>query len=438
MMQGLTAMKPRQVLLSSSSAKIPSNGKPLSLSSEQRPLLLQAICRFLESSGFSKTLKKFLSEASLEKDSWKDCLLSLEDACCMYLDARSQNDADANISSDKISEKTEGDDTNMKSKDKKKKKTEKDSSTQNVEVHSVEPEVASEDIIPEEKSSKKSKDKKKKKVSEPAPESLNGNVQTLCAEKGSEKSIDPEESLKSKRKKSKGSKIDDLEKNGLGANEGLISANLENAVEDKNKKSIIMKSEEGTEQDKKSSKKRKKSSSEDNKSNGLRETSEDSKRRKVVGSDDEGTDEQVAKTTKVAAALDGQLENGQVDSQTPSLTAGKHSKMISGDTGDDKSASKKGSEKKQNGSTEPRAQIAFQRVKAEEVEFVDERLQDNSYWAKEGAETGYGAKAQEVLGQVRGRDFRHEKTKKKRGSYRGGLIDLHSHSVKFNYSDDDE
>lgn len=106
-----------------------------------------------------------------------------------------------------------------------------------------------------------------------------------------------------------------------------------------------------------------------------------------------------------------------------------------------------------------------------------------------GAETGYGAKAQEILGQVKGRyffsfhfycrllantstelcvakantelcggnfdkffgfrkrvliqiylcirDFRHEKTKKKRGSYRGGVIDLQSHSVKFNYSDDD-
>ena len=26
--------------------------------------------------------------------------------------------------------------------------------------------------------------------------------------------------------------------------------------------------------------------------------------------------------------------------------------------------------------------------------------------------------------RVRGKDFRHEKTKKKRGSYRGGLIDM--------------
>lgn len=85
----------------------------------------------------------------------------------------------------------------------------------------------------------------------------------------------------------------------------------------------------------------------------------------------------------------------------------------------------------------PTASKAFQRVKVQEVEFADPRLQNNSYWAKDGAEMGYGAKAQEVLGQVRGKDFRHEKTKKKRGSYKGGLIDLQAHSIKFSYSDED-
>eukprot|EP00252_Welwitschia_mirabilis_P024911 TRINITY_DN7600_c0_g1_i4.p1 TRINITY_DN7600_c0_g1~~TRINITY_DN7600_c0_g1_i4.p1 ORF type:complete len:471 (+),score=146.09 TRINITY_DN7600_c0_g1_i4:204-1616(+) len=86
---------------------------------------------------------------------------------------------------------------------------------------------------------------------------------------------------------------------------------------------------------------------------------------------------------------------------------------------------------------EPSTAKAFQRVKLDEVQFSDPRLQDNSYWAKDGAEIGYGAKAQEVLGQVRGKDFRHEKTKKKRGSYKGGMIDLESRSIKFNYSDED-
>ncbi|XP_078177637.1 nucleolar/coiled-body phosphoprotein isoform X2 [Carex rostrata] len=88
-------------------------------------------------------------------------------------------------------------------------------------------------------------------------------------------------------------------------------------------------------------------------------------------------------------------------------------------------------------SAEPNSAKAFKRVKVEEVKFVDERLQDNSYWAKDGADSGYGAKAQQILEQVRGRDFRHEKTKKKRGTYRGGQIDLQSHSIKFNYSDEE-
>ncbi|KAK1282511.1 hypothetical protein QJS10_CPB22g00161 [Acorus calamus] len=88
-------------------------------------------------------------------------------------------------------------------------------------------------------------------------------------------------------------------------------------------------------------------------------------------------------------------------------------------------------------SAEPKTVNPFQRVKVDEVKFSDERLQNNSYWAKGGADGGYGAKAQEILGQVKGRDFRHEKTKKKRGTYRGGIIDLQSHSIKFNYSDDD-
>ena len=49
---------------------------------------------------------------------------------------------------------------------------------------------------------------------------------------------------------------------------------------------------------------------------------------------------------------------------------------------------------------------------------------------------GYGAKASEKLMTVRGKDFRHEKTKKKRGNYRGGTISLASHSIKYDYGSD--
>jgi len=50
---------------------------------------------------------------------------------------------------------------------------------------------------------------------------------------------------------------------------------------------------------------------------------------------------------------------------------------------------------------------------------------------------GWGFKAQQVLGAVRGKDFRHEKTKKKRGSYRGGLIDPNA-TFSFKFESDDE
>lgn len=86
---------------------------------------------------------------------------------------------------------------------------------------------------------------------------------------------------------------------------------------------------------------------------------------------------------------------------------------------------------------QPSGALAFRRVNINQVQYSDSRLKDNSYWAKGGADQGYGAKAQEQLGVVRGRDFRHEKTKKKRGSYRGGLIDVQSHSIKFDHSDED-
>jgi hypothetical protein len=79
---------------------------------------------------------------------------------------------------------------------------------------------------------------------------------------------------------------------------------------------------------------------------------------------------------------------------------------------------------------------AFQRVSAEEW-LGKKGSWSNDYVATFGAD-GWGFKAQQVLGQVRGKDFRHEKTKKKRGSYKGGAIDPDARfSYKFE-SDDGE
>lgn len=47
---------------------------------------------------------------------------------------------------------------------------------------------------------------------------------------------------------------------------------------------------------------------------------------------------------------------------------------------------------------------------------------------------GYGARASDVLIKVRGKDFRREKTKKKRGNYMGGRISMEVKSVRFDDS----
>ncbi len=62
---------------------------------------------------------------------------------------------------------------------------------------------------------------------------------------------------------------------------------------------------------------------------------------------------------------------------------------------------------------------------------VDPRLEDNSFEAKGGSRGSWGEKANRDLKFTKGRSFRHEKTKKKRGSYKGGAIDTQVYSIKF-------
>ena len=78
----------------------------------------------------------------------------------------------------------------------------------------------------------------------------------------------------------------------------------------------------------------------------------------------------------------------------------------------------------------------FRRVVAEEIE-VPHVLQDNSFDAKINAEGDWGEKANNDLRFTRGKSFRHEKTKKKRGSYKGGAINTSVSSIKFDDSDDE-
>lgn len=50
---------------------------------------------------------------------------------------------------------------------------------------------------------------------------------------------------------------------------------------------------------------------------------------------------------------------------------------------------------------------------------------------QKGAKGCWGEKAAQDLKFTRGKSFRHEKTKKKRGSYRGGQINVGVNSIKF-------
>jgi len=75
----------------------------------------------------------------------------------------------------------------------------------------------------------------------------------------------------------------------------------------------------------------------------------------------------------------------------------------------------------------------FQRIKAEEITFADNRLKDNTFAARGAGSNDYGERASRDLIVTRGDGFRKEKNKKKRGSYRGGEITMQSHSIKFDY-----
>lgn len=77
----------------------------------------------------------------------------------------------------------------------------------------------------------------------------------------------------------------------------------------------------------------------------------------------------------------------------------------------------------------------FQRVKSDQATYLDDRLRDMSYAAKvrdvlmQSGAGDYGARANADLIVTQGKAFTKEKNKKKRGSYRGGIIDQGSQYV---------
>ncbi|KAK6152217.1 hypothetical protein DH2020_014852 [Rehmannia glutinosa] len=439
----LIAFKPRQVLLleqqqqrnpavSTRMAKTrPEN--PAQLSTEDESILTFSVALWLENKGFSKVLKRFVSAAQIQDDNWKARALNLNEIFSKYQEICSililmllsssllcSNSAREQVKFQKQQErkKSKGDATVAE--------TGRTSEAINEKTNE------SYANGKEDQSYKTSDGLSKDQKSKVSKESNGEEVFELTVDQSTKKQKDK------KKKKSK------LITQSLDADEKQIDVipaaevlDRETTTDKKSKKKSVEAAEDGVNESKKASKKRKRMATNENENQSGEEVAvEESKSKKSKGLE-EGKDV-LANGHAGEQNKEENSEAGQVGSQNFSTKQTNGSiKSAINNNGLDKSSQQKSARGQRNSSTEPKTVNAFQRVKVEEVEFVDERLQDNSYWAKDGAETGYGAKAQEVLGQVKGRDFRHEKTKKKRGSYRGGQIDLHSHSIKFNYSDEE-
>ena len=81
----------------------------------------------------------------------------------------------------------------------------------------------------------------------------------------------------------------------------------------------------------------------------------------------------------------------------------------------------------------------FRRVNTD-ISQINPMLRDNSFAKKVvmgGSDKIWGKKACDDFRNTSGKSFRHEKTKKKRGSYKGGSIGTEVCSYKFNVSDSD-
>ncbi|KAM1834860.1 hypothetical protein ACFX14_017016 [Malus domestica] len=84
----LLAFKPRQVLFTNRDMEHmkpnSSADRAQTLSLDQKGPLLRTVAQFLENNGFSKTLKKFIYEAGIEKSELKDLPLDLGEMYCKY------------------------------------------------------------------------------------------------------------------------------------------------------------------------------------------------------------------------------------------------------------------------------------------------------------------------------------------------------------------
>lgn len=402
--------------MTASALKDEDSTKITSFTPELKGALHDSILHYLNRNGFSKTLKRFQSEAQIQSDSWKTSSLHLEDIFSKYnscnVDSNKNTSKKPVLGKDVGTEIEKVQPTNEETTTKKKKKkvtADGDNGTikdQSEVVDKKRNEFSknlgqiSEDIKVDEQETKPKKKKKTKHDMDSSIDTINGF------------NID-DSTVKTKDKKKK--RIEQVEPEPSTMNENELVTEVAQKEKKKKKKSSTDENEttqpDWSKKEKKISKKRKRLSSDENENEN--EIEKENHQKTETFKEENNKKEEINVHETSNQQLDGQT-NGKLEKDGV-----------------------KSMKKQRIATDEPKTVHAFQRVKIDQVEFAHEKLQDNSYWAKDGAEIGYGAKAQEVLGQVRGRDFRHEKTKKKRGSYRGGAIDLQSHSIKFNYSDEE-
>ncbi|KAG2622135.1 suppressor protein SRP40-like [Panicum virgatum] len=456
-----------------------------------RAAVVTSVAAFLEAGGFPRTLAALQSEADLEAGAWRASPVNLEELVAKFLDSSNLAPVAVSVGSDEQDKPTNGVVEDGGKKKKKEKTAAEAGESENKVSEPSAQEKPSENVDGEAKAKKQ---KKKKKKDDSSAENAGSVEATETVKNDDQKKPD------GKKKKSKKHDMDDdvearLDKvelaiknkfeeaeklNGDGDKSKEEELKSQNDDDDKNngavgKKKKKKKDKSATEisektdagavpadgdaakgnsdaveivkvdNEKKSKKKRKKSNPEENvqvedkevagKDSAPKPEDENKSGMEIEEGDNEKLSDENAVTGKKR-----KLE--EVDGSNPPSTAKEDNtanQSLTNGFAEDKTNQDSNIKpsKRQKHSSEPKTVNAFQRVKLEDVKFADERFQDNSYWAKSGAETGYGAKAQEILGQVRGRGFRHEKTKKKRGTYRGGQIDLQTHSIKFDNSDDE-
>ncbi|CAN0910751.1 hypothetical protein LINGRAHAP2_LOCUS26460 [Linum grandiflorum] len=354
----LLAFRPRQVSLLINSTKMPSAAvkTPSVPKPNQKTLLLHSIALYLQRSGYSKTVKKLRSESDVQiDDNSEGSGFDLEDIFGKFLETSDQGSKkpETITSQEKVSAEVE-------------KSAENGAEIKGGESGASFQFVATAEV----ENKKKSKKKKSKKLDVDNVESVSEDKKEVVSNMDLDNAI-AEKKLKKQKKNSKKLSSTNAEEDALKVSETTVD----------------------TENQDKESKKRKRPSSQDISTPPAddEKPTEKSKRQKTEAAEKLPNTEEKPKSK--SADTQTQESNGQ---------AIEDGALASENLEKKEQKAKKSSKKQQNGPSEPTTAQRFQRVKADEVVFSDERLKDNSYWAKDGAEIGYGAKAQEVLGQVKG------------------------------------